>query len=217
MIDWQQIDTVLVDMDGTLLDLHYDNYFWMTHLPKRYAEIHGVDEHEASTHLHQQIKSIEGSLQWYCLDHWSEKTQTDITALKREILHKIQIRPHVEEFLDALKKRGKKIVLITNSHPNGLELKMEVTQLDRWLDLIVSSHQFQSPKEDQRFWHQLQKLDAFDPQRTLFIDDTPRILRSAHHYGIAHLVCIVQPDSQKAPTPSNEFFDIHHFDEIMPA
>ena len=27
MIDWTSIDTVLLDMDGTLLDLHYDNAF----------------------------------------------------------------------------------------------------------------------------------------------------------------------------------------------
>ena len=26
MINWQQIDTVFLDMDGTLLDLHFDNY-----------------------------------------------------------------------------------------------------------------------------------------------------------------------------------------------
>ena len=26
---WRDIDTVLLDMDGTLLDLHYDNHFWL--------------------------------------------------------------------------------------------------------------------------------------------------------------------------------------------
>ncbi|MEC8348362.1 MAG: haloacid dehalogenase, partial [Pseudomonadota bacterium] len=27
-LDWQNIDTVLLDVDGTLLDLHYDNFVW---------------------------------------------------------------------------------------------------------------------------------------------------------------------------------------------
>ena len=41
-LPWSDIDTVLLDMDGTLLDLHFDNHFWLEHLPQRYAELHGV-------------------------------------------------------------------------------------------------------------------------------------------------------------------------------
>ncbi|HNG60363.1 MAG TPA: haloacid dehalogenase, partial [Cellvibrionaceae bacterium] len=37
MIPWQAIDTLLLDMDGTLLDLHYDNYFWLEYLPRAFA------------------------------------------------------------------------------------------------------------------------------------------------------------------------------------
>ena len=29
-IDWTQLDTILLDMDGTLLDLEFDNHFWGT-------------------------------------------------------------------------------------------------------------------------------------------------------------------------------------------
>ena len=44
MIDWDSIDTVLLDMDGTLLDLHFDNYFWTEHLPDIYSRKHQLDE-----------------------------------------------------------------------------------------------------------------------------------------------------------------------------
>ena len=40
MINWKNIDTVLLDMDGTLLDLHFDNHFWQTFVPLRYAQQH---------------------------------------------------------------------------------------------------------------------------------------------------------------------------------
>ncbi|HBT55971.1 MAG TPA: haloacid dehalogenase, partial [Pseudomonas sp.] len=33
MLNWNAIDTVLLDMDGTLLDLHFDNHFWLEHMP----------------------------------------------------------------------------------------------------------------------------------------------------------------------------------------
>ncbi len=216
MINWDTIDTVLLDMDGTLLDLHFDNYFWLTHLPQRYAQARGIDEQQAIQELMHEINRYKGTLQWYCLDHWSELIEMDMSKLKLEIAHKIQVRPFAEEFLRTLRKMGKKLVLVTNAHPKGLNLKMDVTEIDRWLDIVISSHEFNTPKEDEAFWHLLQGREAFDPKRTLFIDDTPRVLSSAKNYGIEYLVCIIQPDSQKPPVPSGLFMDIQHFDEIMP-
>lgn len=217
MINWDDIDTVLLDMDGTLLDLHFDNYFWLSHLPKRYAETHGVDEREAMTKLEAHIKAHEGTLNWYCLEFWSDALDLDIRALKEEVKHKIQIRPFVTEFLQALKTRGKRLVLITNAHPQSLDLKLEITEIDQWLHMVISSHEFNQPKEAQEFWVQLQRQEQFDPQRTLFIDDTVRILDSAREFGIKHLLCIHQPDSQRDHRNITEYPAIHHFDEILPS
>jgi len=214
-INWNDIDTVMLDMDGTLLDLHFDNFFWLDHLPQRYAQIHNLDPATANRRLNEDIKSYEGTLQWYCLDFWSDKLQVDIPSLKREVMHKIQMRPHVGEFLSRLRALGKKVLLVTNAHPKSLGLKLEVTQIDRLLDVIVSSHEFNEPKESQRFWQQLQVREGFDPARSLFIDDTARILESAKTFGIKYLVGIHQPDSQQARR-MEQFPAIEHFDEIMP-
>jgi putative hydrolase of the HAD superfamily len=216
MIDWDAIDTVLLDMDGTLLDLHFDNYFWLTHLPKRYAEAHGVDEDVALEQLHAHIKAHEGTLNWYCVEFWSETLQLDVRALKEEVKHKIQVRPFVTEFLQRLQELGKRLVLITNAHPQGLDLKLEVTEIDQWLHMVISSHEFQQPKEAREFWEQLIQQEPFDPKRTLFIDDTVRILNSARDFGIRHLLCVHQPDSQKEHRNITDYPAIHHFDEIMP-
>ncbi len=216
MIDWQTIDTVLLDMDGTLLDLHFDNYFWLTHLPHRYAEHHGLDPAEAQTHLTRLITQHQGTLQWYCLDHWSELVQMDITELKREVQHKIHLRPHTEAFLTFLKAQQKKIVLATNAHRRGLDLKLEISQIDRWIDLVISSHDFSYPKEVDDFWRCLALAEPFDKDRTLFVDDNLQVLRAARAFGIRQLVCITQPDSQKPATASGEFIDIVDFDEIVP-
>lgn len=215
LVDWNQIDTVLLDMDGTLLDLHFDNFFWLEHLPKRYAEIHQVDFATATQRLNENISQYEGTLQWYCLEFWSRQLDVDIRSLKEEVKHKIQIRPHVKEFLARLRKHHKKCLLVTNAHPQSLSLKLEVTKIDKDLDIIISSHEFNHPKEAQAFWHALKAREHFDPARTLFIDDTARILESAKTFGIKYLVGIHQPDSQKART-MDAFPAIHHFDEIMP-
>jgi len=216
LIPWQSIDTVLLDMDGTLLDLHFDNYFWQTYLPEQYAEAHQVDLAEAQRVLSAHIKAHEGTLLWYCLEHWSESLQLNIIDLKQNVKDKIQIRPFAVEFLQWLKSQNKRLVLITNAHPQSLNLKLEVTKIDQWLDLVISSHQFQYPKEEQAFWEQLREQEQFDPERTIFIDDTTRILKSAGDYGIRHLLCIQQPDSQRSREPITEFPVINHFDEIFP-
>ncbi len=216
MINWNDIDTVLLDMDGTLLDLHYDNYFWLTHLPKRYAETYGVDEAQAMARLQAHIKAHEGTLNWYCLEFWSESLGMDIRSLKEEVKDKIQVRPFVVEFLQKLQARNKRLVLITNAHPQSLDLKMEITAIDQWLHMVISSHEFQQPKEAQEFWQQLHAREPFDPERTLFIDDTVRILDSAREFGIRHLLCLHQPDSQREHRNIQEYPAIHHFDEVMP-
>lgn len=216
MINWDLIDTVMLDMDGTLLDLHFDNYFWLDHLPQRYAETYNLDLATAIAKLKSEIHQYEGSLQWYCLEFWSNALNMDIRRLKEEIKHKIQIRPHVGEFLTRLRAQGKKVLLVTNAHPQSLSLKLEITHIDSLLDVIVSSHQFNEPKESQKFWQELQAFEHFDPTRTLFIDDTVRILDSAKTFGIKYLLGIHQPDSQ-IERRMEQYPAIHHFDEIMPA
>jgi len=214
MINWEKIDTVLLDMDGTLLDLHYDNHFWMTHLPERYAEIQKISVAESESLLYKHILELEGTLNWYCLDYWSGSLGIDIPALKKETQHKIKQRPHVDDFLKALKDNDKKIYLVTNSHPFGIELKFNQTNIEAYFDGVISSHQFQLPKEDQGFWLALAKHISFDPERTLFIDDNVTVLNAAVEFGIKHILGIHQPDSQKQRILS-DVPAIHHFDEIM--
>ncbi|NQY03299.1 MAG: GMP/IMP nucleotidase [Halieaceae bacterium] len=217
MIDWQHIDTVLLDMDGTLLDLHFDNYFWLEHLPRVYADREKIPEEEASRQLQQRFHSGEGTLAWYSLDHWSEQLGMDIPALKREIAHRVQVRPHTIDFLTWLHSTHMDVVMVTNAHRKTLEIKMAQVDITHWFDRVVVSHDLDAPKEDVSFWQRLQAVHPFDPQRTLLIDDTENVLASAHHYGIAHLLTLLQPDSQQQKRLDTRFPGIHHFDEIMPA
>ena len=90
--DLNDIDTLLLDMDGTLLDLRFDNHFWVDHLPERYQHIHGVNEGEAYAHVEQSLSDKEGTMDWYCVEHWSDHFDVDIMSLKYEIQHMIEFR-----------------------------------------------------------------------------------------------------------------------------
>jgi putative hydrolase of the HAD superfamily len=216
MIDWDQIDTVLLDMDGTLLDLHYDNHFWLKHLPERYAREKGMTRADAEYLLHGHFDAIRGTLAWYCLDHWSEQLGLDIPSLKREISHMVRIRPYALLFLKWLHDGPRQVILVTNAHPVTLDIKMAEIDIRPWFDHIVVSHELAAAKEDVLFWQRLRERHPFDPARTLLIDDTESVLVAARDFGIAHLLTLLQPDSQHQKRVDTRFPGIHHFDEIMP-
>ncbi|SEA14350.1 GMP/IMP nucleotidase [Microbulbifer marinus] len=215
MLDWQNVDTVLLDMDGTLLDLHYDNHFWLDHLPRRYAETHGLTLEQAQQQMTAEIEARRGTLEWYCLDFWTRELKLDIPAMLREIEDRIALRPQTESFLEGLQQLNKHTLLVTNAHRDGLDHKLEITGIDRWLDGIVSSHDYGHAKESGHFWSALREEVDFDPARTLFVDDNENVLAAARDYGIAHLLCIRQPDSRGPLRDIADFPAIHQFDEIM--
>ncbi|SIS86622.1 putative hydrolase of the HAD superfamily [Neptunomonas antarctica] len=215
-LDWSSIDTVLLDMDGTLLDLHFDSYFWLEHLPVRYADIHQMDAKAAREWLHQRIMQEQGTLNWYCLDYWSRELNVDIVALKAEVADRIAFRPHVQGFLQQVREAGLRSVIVTNAHRGSLSLKLARTDLADRVDAIVCSHDFGVPKEEQIFWSTLQEVEPFNPQRTLLIDDSLAVLASAKQYGIRYLLAIRQPDSQSPIRDINEFGAVDQFNELVP-
>lgn len=216
MLDWQHIDNVFLDMDGTLLDLYFDNHFWREHVPLRYAERHGLDMEGAKAHLFPRFQAVEGTMEWYCVDYWSRELDLDIAELKREIDHLIAIHPHVVEFLDAVRAHGKHVALVTNAHAKSLEIKMERTQLGGHFDKIICSHDYGKPKEDDGFWHALHHHHPFARERTLLVDDSLPVLRAAREYGIAWCLCVRRPDT-RAPARDIEGFEaIENFSNITP-
>lgn len=204
ILPWHEIDTVLLDMDGTLLDLHFDNTFWLTHLPEKVAQATGEPVEDCRTRMHQHYARLSGQIQWYCLDYWAAELKLDIMAAKREIDHLIRLRDDTLPFLDALHASGREVVLVTNAHPDSLALKIEHTKLDTHIDTLISTHEFGVTKESQLLWQKLQARLGFDPARTLFVDDSIGILHAAAEFGIKHLLAVNNPDSQ---LPSREIDD----------
>ena len=216
MIDWSQINTVFLDLDGTLLDLHFDNHFWLEYVPQCYAQQHEIELEKSRQRLDKKYRAVYGSLNWYSVDYWSQELQLDIAALKQAMSEKIAIRPHVPEFLESLHMAGKRVLLVTNAHPVSIDVKMQKTQLNRYFHRVITSHELDAPKEEAVFWQRLEKIENVDKARTLFIDDNFSVLDAARDYGIGHLLAILQPDSRGEDKDHDEYHLLGSFLEIMP-
>lgn len=214
-VPWQDIETVLLDMDGTLLDLHFDNHFWLHHVPICFAEKHGLPQDEADKQIKGKYAEVRGTLDWYCVNFWTNELSLDIEQLKRDTAEKISIRPEVVEFLTWLNANDKQVVLVTNAHPASLNLKMGKTNLHVHFDNIINAHDIGMAKEHEGFWEKLQQVEPYRREHTLLIDDNLEVLESAHQYGIRYCYGILQPDSQGGVIESEHFSVINSFKDII--
>lgn len=208
---WNTVEWVLLDMDGTLLDLHYDNRFWRQHLPRRLTELTDLD-HAAATGLVQRIHDeTHGTLEWYCIDHWSQRLGIDVLPLKYEIAELIRFRADARHFLEQLHLSGHEVHLVTNAHPDVVALKHARTGVCDLVRSVVSSHHLRRPKEHPAFWPVLQQQLDFMPGHTLFIDDSHAVLDAAVDFGIGHVVCASTPDSARPPRPHRHLVNLDTF------
>jgi 5'-nucleotidase len=212
---WMGIDTVLLDLDGTLLDLAFDRRFWHVRVPAAWARTRSISLARARAELQPRFRDREGTLEWYCIDFWSRELGLDIGALKQRDAAGIRWLPGARKFLRAVRSLGKRLVLVTNAHPQALAIKDARTRVNSYFDAGFSSHRFGSPKEHARFWLELAKVECFEPARCLFVDDSLNVLRAARAAGIGLIYAVRKPDSGRAARTHDEFPAVDSVAELL--
>jgi putative hydrolase of the HAD superfamily len=212
---WSQIDTILLDMDGTLLDKYFDDHFWEEYIPKVFAEVNNLTPEEARKALLKRYQAVESTLQWTDLDFWSEQLGLDIPELKCKVDHLIQVHPYVIDFLKYLKRIGKTVYLVTNAHSKTLDIKLRKTAIGPYFDRLICAEDVGMAKEQPEFWLRLEKMLNFEKSRTLLADDTEKVLRSANEYGMGFLVSVARPSTRIPITYSLEFPSVAFFNELI--
>ncbi|HET7058600.1 MAG TPA: HAD family hydrolase [Nitrospiraceae bacterium] len=206
--DWNQVDDVLLDMDGTLLDRHFDNFFFEEELPRRYAAKHGLAAVEAREKLFALYRTVEGELDWTNLHYWTKTLDIDVIEMTKEFDYMIGFLPHAEEFLRHLNAKGKRVHLVTNAHTAGVAIKVKKTGLDHHVHRIVDAFEVGYLKMRAEYWPICQRLIGFEPKRTLYLDDDESCLNAAHAYGIGHIYHSAKSSSQLPPQRSARYRSI---------
>jgi 5'-nucleotidase len=194
------IDTLLLDLDGTLLDLGFDNHFWREVVPAYYGAVRGLSAEDAlRNEIAPRLRDAEGTLNWYCLDYWSQALELDLSAIKSEHDDRIAWLPGAQDFLRRQRAAGRRLVLATNSHPETLRIKDQKVGIRPFLDAMYSSHEFGAPKEHAEFWLRFQTAEPYDPARAAFVDDNPKVLAAARASGIGCVIAVTHPDLSGPP------------------
>ena len=207
--------TLMLDMDGTILDLAYDSHIWLKLIPSIYADNMNISIDDASSILQKKVSKMGSSLKWYCIDHWSELLGIDILRVHELEKDKIRYLPGAESFLKKVIKTEIRVILVTNSHRDTLNLKIRETGLDKYFNDIYISHDFDAPKEDQLFWKRFQSVENFEKNKTIFVDDNVSVLKSAKKFGLGSLIQILYPDSDSAEIKKSQFMGIHNLKQLL--
>jgi len=214
-MNWTAIETVLLDMDGTLLDRAFDDHFYLEALPERYAAVRGMPVDKARERLVALYRAAEGRLDWTDLDYWTRQLELDVPAIKDSLRHRIAPHPDSLDFLGFLRERKIPVHLVTNAHPKTLAIKMEKTGLDAHLDRMVTAFDVGCLKSRVDYWVKSEAILGFDPATTLYVDDDESALLSAESHGIRHLVHRSKSSSVIPPQASMKYRSIETFHALM--
>ena len=214
-MSWSDIDDVLLDMDGTILDRHFDNFFFEEELPRRYAKQHGLPFESACERLMELYRSVEGELDWTDLSYWTRVLNIDVIALTKELDHIIGFLPDAVEFMEQLRRLGKRVTVVTNAHASGTAIKVAKTGLDRHVDRIVTAFDVGYLKMRKEYWPESQRLLGFNPLRSLYVDDDEACLAAAELHGIGQIFHSSKSSSRLPSHPSQRFRSIESLTPLI--
>lgn len=214
--DWSRVSHVLLDMDGTLLDLAFDNFIWRELIPGLFAQRRGLTLDQAHAELNPQFMAVAHTLPWYDTNLWSRVTGLDVGGLHHEHRHRVTLLDTSVAFLEAVRASGRRLWLVTNAHTDSWTPKLAQTGIAHFFEHIVSSDLLQAAKEEPVFWDRLRARHAFDPARALFADDSRPVLESAQRWGMGQIVAMTHPDSTQPARQFEDFYSVARLGELLP-
>ena len=211
---FKDIECLLIDMDGVILDNAYDNDFWQNQIPEVIADSKGIAFDDAKRLAIQIFNYKKNTKDWYDVDYWSNMLDIDIEAQKRseKSFSRISLYDGVIDTLSVLKNKTKTI-LITNAHRKTLNIKLEKYNLTSYFDEMVCAHELNYVKEDIQLWYMLRSKYKLDYEKTLLVEDTINNINVGLSAGISGAIYV----GDEKFTVSDKIIKLSSINQILSA
>jgi putative hydrolase of the HAD superfamily len=211
---FKDIECLLIDMDGVILDNAYDNDFWQNQIPEVIADSKGIAFDDAKRLAIQIFNYKKNTKDWYDVDYWSNMLNIDIEAQKRseKSFSRISLYDGVIDTLSVLKNKTKTI-LITNAHRKTLNIKLEKYNLTPYFDEMVCAHELHYVKEDIQLWYMLRSKYRLDYEKTLLVEDTINNINVGLSAGISGAIYV----GDETFTVSDKIIKLSSINQILSA
>ena len=211
---FKDIECLLVDMDGVILDNAYDNDFWQNQIPEVIADSKGIAFDDAKRLAIQIFNYKKNTKDWYDVDYWSNMLNIDIEAQKRseKSFSRISLYDGVIDTLSVLKNKTK-MILITNAHRKTLNIKLEKYNLTPYFDEMVCAHELNYVKEDIQLWYMLRSKYRLDYEKTLLVEDTINNINVGLSAGISGAIYV----GDEKFTVSDKIIKLSSINQILSA
>jgi len=211
---FKDIECLLIDMDGVILDNAYDNDFWQNQIPEVIADNKGIAFDDAKRLAIQIFNYKKNTKDWYDVDYWSNMLDIDIEAQKRseKSFSRISLYDGVIDTLSVLKNKTK-MILITNAHRKTLNIKLEKYNLTPYFDEMVCAHELHYVKEDIQLWYMLRSKYRLDYEKTLLVEDTINNINVGLSAGISGAIYV----GDEKFTVSDKIIKLSSINQILSA
>ena len=211
---FKDIECLLIDMDGVILDNAYDNDFWQNQIPEVIADSKGIGFDDAKRLAIQIFNYKKNTKDWYDVDYWSNMLDIDIEAQKRseKSFSRISLYDGVINTLSILKNKTK-MILITNAHRKTLNIKLEKYNLTPYFDEMVCAHELNYVKEDIQLWYMLRSKYRLDYEKTLLVEDTINNINVGLSAGISGAIYV----GDETFTVSDKIIKLSSINQILSA
>ena len=211
---FKDIECLLIDMDGVILDNAYDNDFWQNQIPEVIADSKSIAFDDAKRLAIQIFNYKKNTKDWYDVDYWSNMLDIDIEAQKRseKSFSRISLYDGVIDTLSVLKNKTK-MILITNAHRKTLNIKLEKYNLTPYFDEMVCAHELNYVKEDIQLWYMLRSKYRLDYEKTLLVEDTINNINVGLSAGISGAIYV----GDEKFTVSDQIIKLSSINQILSA
>ncbi len=171
MIEKKELKIISFDVDGTLVDLEYNDLIWFKEIPELVAKKKKISFERSLKYVYEEYTKLgEHNLNWYDINYWV--TYFGLKVSPKKILEKyesqVKIFPEIIPLLEELKKNF--ILIVITAMPREF-LIPKMKKLEKYFKFSFSALSDFKELKNSEIYSKISKALNVHPKQILHIGD----------------------------------------------